>query len=55
MVDEVQKCPKLLNSVHKIIESHHLKFALTGSNARRLRQKGVNLLAGRVLVFASLS
>ena len=50
VVDEIQKCPKLLNSVHKLIESHHLKFALTGSNARRLRQKGVNLLAGRALI-----
>ena len=49
IVDEVQKCPKLLNSVHQLISQHKLKFLLTGSSARRLRQKGVNLLAGRAL------
>lgn len=47
IVDEVQKCPKLLNIVHLLIESRKLKFALTGSSARRLKQKGTNLLAGR--------
>lgn len=47
VIDEVQKCPKLLNLVHQQIEERNLKFALTGSSARRLKQKGVNLLAGR--------
>jgi predicted AAA+ superfamily ATPase len=47
VVDEIQKVPSLLNYVHGFIESKQLKFALTGSSARRLRQKGVNLLAGR--------
>jgi predicted AAA+ superfamily ATPase len=47
MVDEIQKAPKLLNYVHQLIESKKLKFALTGSSARRLKQKGINLLAGR--------
>ena len=47
VIDEIQKAPKLLNIVHSYIESHQIKFALTGSSARRLKQKGVNLLAGR--------
>ena len=49
VIDEIQKCPKLLNVVHQLIVKHQIKFALTGSSARRLRQKGVNLLAGRAL------
>jgi uncharacterized protein len=47
VVDEVQKCPQLLNLVHKLIVEENIRFALTGSSARRLKQKGVNLLAGR--------
>lgn len=48
IIDEVQRVPKLLNVVHQLIESEDkIKFALTGSSARRLKQKGVNLLAGR--------
>ena len=47
VIDEVQKAPKLLNYAHHLIESRKLKFALTGSSARKLKQKGVNLLAGR--------
>jgi uncharacterized protein len=47
VVDEVQRLPSLLNEVHRFIESRHMKFALTGSSARKLRREGVNLLAGR--------
>ena len=47
IVDEVQKCPQLLNLIHKLIVEENIRFALTGSSARRLKQKGVNLLAGR--------
>src|SRR5258708_3847104 len=51
IIDEVQKAPRLLNVVHQLIESpNKIKFALTGSSARRLRQKGVNLLAGRAWI-----
>jgi uncharacterized protein len=49
IIDEIQKCPKLLNIVHQLIVKHKIKFALTGSSARRLKQKGVNLLAGRAI------
>ena len=47
VVDEVQKIPTLLNEVHRLIESRNARFVLTGSSARSLRRKGVNLLAGR--------
>ena len=49
IIDEVQKVPALLNEVHRLIESRHLRFVLTGSSARRLRSDNVNLLAGRAL------
>jgi predicted AAA+ superfamily ATPase len=47
VVDEVQRVPELLNEVHSLIEERHLRFALTGSSARKLRRGGANLLAGR--------
>jgi len=49
IIDEVQKVPTLLDEVHRLIEKRKLKFALTGSSARRLRRGNVNLLAGRAL------
>jgi len=49
IIDEVQRIPDLLNEVHRLIEQRKLKFVLTGSSARKLRAKGVNLLAGRAL------
>lgn len=51
IIDEVQKIPILLNEVHRLIEEKHYKFVLTGSSARSLRKKGVNLLGGRALMF----
>jgi predicted AAA+ superfamily ATPase len=48
-VDEIQRLPALLNEVHRLIEERRLKFALTGSSARKLKRGGVNLLAGRAL------
>ena len=50
-VDEIQKVPKLLDVVHDLIQSKGIRFVLTGSSARRLKQSGVNLLAGRALVY----
>ncbi len=53
IIDEVQRVPELLNEVHRLIEQEKrqkkLRFILTGSSARKLRGKGVNLLAGRAL------
>ncbi len=47
VIDEIQKLPELLNEVHLMIERYGVRFLLTGSSARRLRRKGVNLLGGR--------
>ncbi|MBS0358819.1 MAG: ATP-binding protein [Proteobacteria bacterium] len=49
VIDEVQKIPELLNEVHRLIETYGYRFVLTGSSARSLRRKGVNLLGGRAL------
>ena len=49
VVDEVQRLPALLNEVHRFIESLRLRFILLGSSARKLKQAGTNLLAGRAL------
>lgn len=51
VIDEVQKLPKLLDVVHHLIEETSVKFALTGSSARKLKRKGTNLLAGRASVY----
>ena len=51
ILDEVQKIPNILNEVHRLIEQRKLRFILTGSSARTLKRKGVNLLAGRALTY----
>lgn len=54
VLDEVQRVPKLLNEVHRLLESPEyrgkIKFALTGSSARKLKRRSANMLAGRALV-----
>lgn len=52
VIDEVQKCPKLLDVVHGLIEDKKFNFALTGSSSRKLKRGGANLLAGRAVVFS---
>ena len=52
VIDEVQRVPALLDEVHRLIERHRWRFALTGSSARKLRRGGVNLLAGRARTLA---
>lgn len=47
VIDEIQKIPELLNEVQLAIEEKGINFLLTGSSARSLRRKGVNLLGGR--------
>ena len=47
IVDEIQRMPNLLNEVHRLIESSNRRFILTGSSARKIKSKGVNLLGGR--------
>lgn len=57
VVDEVQRSPDLLNVVHRCLSQStdrrdRLRFALTGSSARKLKRGGANLLAGRANVFS---
>ena len=47
VLDEFQRVPELLNEVHRLIEEKGVRFLLTGSSARRLKNSEVNLLAGR--------
>ena len=51
VLDEVQKAPGILDEVHRLIETYHYKFILTGSSARKLKRKEVNLLAGRARTY----
>jgi uncharacterized protein len=51
VVDEIQKVPKLLDEVHRLIEETDKIFILTGSSARKLKRGGANLLAGRAFVY----
>lgn len=52
IIDEVQKIPELLPLVHALIEEKKgLQFILTGSSSRKLKRLGVDLLAGRALLF----
>ncbi len=51
IIDEVQKAPMLLDSIHSLCEEYKThQFILTGSSARKLRRGGVNLLAGRAIL-----
>ena len=48
IVDEIQKIPDLLDEAHRLTEDYpDIRFVLTGSSARKLRRKGVNMLGGR--------
>lgn len=47
VVDEIQKCPQLLNTAQKIMSEGHFSFGFTGSSARKLKRGQANLLAGR--------
>ncbi len=51
VIDEIQKVPKLLNVAHQLIQKKNLKFALTGSSVRKLKQGSANLLAGRAFLY----
>lgn len=47
VIDEIQKIPRLLDEVHRLIETRRTRFLLTGSSPRKLKRGGANLLAGR--------
>lgn len=50
VIDEIQKVPSLLDTLHRLIEETALHFALTGSSARKLKRGSANLLAGRAFM-----
>jgi predicted AAA+ superfamily ATPase len=51
IIDEIQRLPELLSEVHLMIQRDaSLRFILTGSSARSLRQGGLNLLGGRARI-----
>ncbi len=49
IIDEIQLIPELLNEVHWLITRQDIHFILSGSNARKLKRKGVNTLGGRAV------
>jgi len=52
ILDEVQKVVEILSVVHSLIEKYKDKqFILTGSSARKIKRKGVDLLAGRATLY----
>lgn len=51
IIDEVQKVPDLLNVAHRFIEKKKIKFALTGSSARKLKRSDSNMLGGRAFLY----
>ena len=49
VIDEIQRCPDLLNEIQNILANPGVKFILSGSSARKLKRIGTNLLGGRAL------
>jgi predicted AAA+ superfamily ATPase len=48
-IDEVQRHPRLMNTIQDLIDKNrNLRFLLTGSSARKLRRSQANLLPGRI-------
>lgn len=52
VIDEIQKLPRILDEVQRLIDTRGIRFLLTGSSARKLRRGRANLLGGRALFFA---
>jgi predicted AAA+ superfamily ATPase len=54
LIDEVQRVPALLDEIQLLLDRHpgRFTFTLTGSSARRLRRRDVNLLPGRIHRFS---
>ena len=47
VIDEIQRLPKLLNEVQRLMRKVPNTFLLTGSSARKLKKGASNLLGGR--------
>jgi uncharacterized protein len=50
VIDEIQKIPTLLDTVHRLMLQDGFQFVLTGSSARKLKRGSANLLGGRAVV-----
>ncbi len=50
-IDEIQKAPKLLDTVQKLIDQNNGRFILTGSSARKLKRGAANMLGGRAYTY----
>ena len=46
-IDEIQKCPSIMDAIQLLIDTHVAQFVLTGSSVRQL----TNLLPGRVIKY----
>ena len=51
VIDEIQKVPSLLDSVHWLHENRGVNFSLCGSSARKVRRGQANLLGGRGVTY----
>ena len=51
VIDEIQKVPKLLDIIHRLMKNKNCHFIMTGSSARKLKAGAANLLAGRAFVY----
>lgn len=49
IIDEVQKVPQILDEVHWLLENRGIRFALSGSSARKVKRGAANLLGGRAV------
>jgi predicted AAA+ superfamily ATPase len=48
VLDEIQKVPQVLSVIHSLIEERkELRFIMTGSSSRKIKQTGADLLGGR--------
>src|SRR3989339_273961 len=51
-IDEIQRIPSLINTVQALIdEQKDLIFCISGSSARKLKKKEINLLPGRIFSY----
>lgn len=51
IIDEIQKAPKLLDIIQKLMKKSDKIFIMTGSSARKLKRGNANLLAGRAYIY----
>jgi predicted AAA+ superfamily ATPase len=50
IIDEVQRCPEIMNIIQLLIDDNLAQFIITGSSARKLRRYShLNLLPGRII------